>query len=240
MNRMLSVCFLVVMLVAGVGILAIRQAMARAGTQADLALRKGISVQMAASSNAAPMPEADNEIAWIVTVTADGRIYFSTKQVSADGLTEQMKIHPRNRTTKLYVKADVDAPFSSVRKVLRAAHVDLFDDAILLTSQPESAQSGTTVPPKGLELWFGTEDGSNPIKVEISSEQASTTLKVNHEAVAPSELQSRLGQIFDNRAGRIVLLKVSGQMQYSQVVHAIDASPAARASRVSMTVSPEV
>jgi biopolymer transport protein ExbD len=204
------------------------------------AMQKGVSVQMAASSNAEPMPAADQQDAWIVTVTADGKIYFGTDPVTADGLTEQMKIRPRNRAAKLYVKADADTPFSSVRQILRAARTDLFDDIVLLTSQPEAAQPGTIVAPKGLDVWIGTEAESNPVTVQIGSEQGSAILKINSESVALADLQKRLAQIFDNRAGRIVVLKASGQVQYARVIDAIDACRAAGASRVAMTVSPEI
>jgi biopolymer transport protein ExbD len=236
MKCLLSVCLAIL---AGVAIFAV------GGRGQVPALQKGVSVQMATSSNAVPMPEADNENAWVVAVTADARIYFGTDEVTSDGLTEQMKIHPRNRGAKIYVKADARAPFRSVRQVLRAAREDLFDDVILLTSQPESAQpgaaqSGTTVPPKGLEVWVGTESESNLVVVQIGSREGSSTLKINNEDVSPSALQDRLGQLFDNRAGRIVVLKATGQVPYAKVVHAIDACLAAGASRISITVSSEV
>jgi biopolymer transport protein ExbD len=187
------------------------------------------------------MPEADDENAWIVAVTADGRMYFGADQVSADRLTEQMKIHPRNRAAKLYVKGDAGAPFSSVRQALRAARADLFDDVVLLTSQPEPAQTGAIIQPKGLEVWIGNETGSNLVTVQIGSRDGSPTLRINNnEDVSTAALQGRLGQIFDNHAGRIVVLKAAGQVPYAQVVQTIDACRAAGASRVSMTVSPEV
>jgi biopolymer transport protein ExbD len=231
MKSLLFVCLAVS---AGIAIFAM------GGSGQAPALQKGISVQLATSSNAVPMPEADNENAWIVTVTTDGRTYFGSEQVTTDGLTDQMKIRPRNRAARLYIKADAGAPFRSVRQVLSAARVDLFDDVILLTLQQDAAQTDAVVSPKGLDVWIGSEDGPNPVTVQISSEQESTIFKVNHEAVVPSELQSRLGQLFDNRAGRIVVLKASGQVPYAQVVRAIDACRAAGASRVSMTVSTEV
>jgi biopolymer transport protein ExbD len=241
MKCLLSVCL---------AVLAETAIVAMGGSGQAPALQKGISVQMATSSNAVPMPEADNENAWIITVTTDGRIYFGPDRVTTEGLAEQMKIRPRNRAARLYIKADAGAPFSSVRQALSAARVDLFDDVVLLTSQPVAAQTGaivpptivtqTIVPPKGLDVWIGSEAGPNPLTVQISSEQESIILKVNHEAVAPAELQGRLGRLFDNRAGRIVVLRASGQVPYAQVVHAIDACRGAGASRVSMTVSPDV
>jgi biopolymer transport protein ExbD len=147
MKRLLSVCLSVL---AGVAIFAASK------PEQTLEMQKGISVQMAASRHAAPMPEADLENAWVVTVTTDGRIYFGVEAVTPETLTRQMQIRPRNRAAKLYVKADAGTPFRSVRQVLYAARVDLFDDVVLLTSQPEPAQPntivpGAIVPPEGLD-----------------------------------------------------------------------------------------
>jgi biopolymer transport protein ExbD len=236
MKCLLSVCLTVL---AGVAIFAASK------PEQTLAMQKGISVQMAASRHAAPMPEADLENAWVVTVTTDGRIYFGVEAVTPETLTRQMQIRPRNRAAKLYVKADAGAPFSSVRQVLYAARVDLFDDVVLLTSQPEPAQPntivpGAIVPPEGLEVWIGTEAGSNLIAVQIGSADGSATLKINNQPVAPAMLQSRLGHIFDDRGGRVVVLTAAGDVPFAQVVRAIDASRAAGASRVSMPITPEV
>jgi biopolymer transport protein TolR len=236
MKCLLSVCLSVL---AGVAIFA-----ANKPAQSP-SLQRGISVQMATSNHAAPMPEADWENAWIVTVTTDGQIYFGADPVSAEGLAEQMKIHPRNRDAKLYIKADAGTPFSSVSQVLHAARVDLFDNVVLLTAQPEAAQPGTITPPKGLDVWIGNEAGPNFVVVQIAADRGSATLgsatlKVGNKTVAPSALQGKLAQLFDNRAGRIVVLKASGQVTFAQLVQAIDACQGAGASRVTVTVSGEV
>jgi biopolymer transport protein ExbD len=204
------------------------------------ALQKGISVQMAASTHAAPMPEADQENAWIVTVTIDGQIYFGTDPVTAEDLAEQMKTHPRDRDTKLYVKADAGAPFNSVRRVLHAANADLFDNVVLLTSQPEAGQPGTIVSPKGLDVWIGNETGPNSVAVQINSREGSSVVRVNNETIALPTLQSRLAHLFDNHAPRIAALRVSGQVSHANVVQVIDACHAAGVSRVSITVSSDI
>ena len=66
MKYMLSVCLAVF---TGVTIFAAN------GRGQVPALQTGVSVQMVPSSHAAPMPEADNPDAWVITVTSDGRIY---------------------------------------------------------------------------------------------------------------------------------------------------------------------
>lgn len=203
-------------------------------------LQRGVGVQMAASNHATPMPEADRENAWIVTVTADGQVYFGTDQVAPEGLAEQMKMHPRSRDAKLYIKADAGAPFSSVRQVLHAARVDLFDDVVLLTAQPEAAQPGTIAQPRGLDIWIGSEAGSNFVAVQLGADQGSARLRVGGQEVSPSALPGKLAQLFDNRASRIVVLKASGQASYAEVVRTIDTSLGAGASRIVITVSPGV
>ena len=99
-------------------------------------------MQMAVTNNATPMPEADKQDAWIVAVTAPGQMYFGTEAVSAEQLSEEMKSHPRNRTAKLYIKADARAPYSTVKKTLQAAKEVMFDNAVLLTKQPEAPALG--------------------------------------------------------------------------------------------------
>jgi biopolymer transport protein TolR len=204
------------------------------------ALQRGVSVQMAVTNNAAPMPEADNNDAWIVTVDADGNVYFGIDPFTPSELAEKMKTIPRRRDQKLYVKADARAPFSSVQQVLNAARVDFFDDVVLLTAQPEAAHTGAIVAPKGLDVWIGNEAASNFVAVQIGGDQGSATLKVGNQTVAPSALQGKLAQLFDDRAERIVVLKASGQVAFAQLVKAIDACQGAGASRIALTVSGEV
>lgn len=118
-------------------------------------LQKGVSVQMAATSNAISMPEADNNDAWVITVTADGSLYFAADPMTPEALADWMKIHPRRREAKLYIKADARAPFASVKAALGPARSSNFEDVVLLTSQPGSHGPGTVAPPKGIEVLLG-------------------------------------------------------------------------------------
>jgi biopolymer transport protein ExbD len=187
-------------------------------------LRQGISVQMPPASSAASMPEADDENAWIVTVTADGSLYFGTNPVTPAGLVNEMKIHPRNREQKLYIKADARTPYADVEKALAAAHVDLFDESVLLTSQPGSSEPGTMVSPKGLEVLFAPPAGSQPAEVQlIHSGDHAPILKINNRQIPVPNLQNMLTQIFQNRPEKVALVKADGQLPFADVVHVIDA-----------------
>ena len=186
-------------------------------------LRLGISVQMPPASSAVPMPDADNENAWIVTVTADGSLYFGITPVTPASLVEEMKIHPRNREQKLYIKADARTPYANVEKALAASHVDLFEAAVLLTSAADSPQTGTMVSPKGLEVLLSAPAGSQPTEVQlINSGQQTPILKINNRQIPLTNLSNMLTQLFQNRPEKVVLVRGEGQLPFADVVHVID------------------
>jgi biopolymer transport protein TolR len=195
------------------------------------ALQKGVSVQMAVTNNATPMPEADKQDAWIVAVTAPGQMYFGTEAVSAEQLSEEMKTHPRNRTAKLYIKADARAPYSSVEKTLQAAKELMFGSAVLLTKQPEARALGMMVPPKGFDVSLTA--ASEAVVVQVSSSgQKVPELKVNSSAVSAANLQAALNQALQNRKQRVVIVKADPQLPFADVVHIIDAARSVGAEAV--------
>lgn len=215
MKCLLSVCLAV--LTTEAAILAI--------SGREQALQKGISVQMATSSHAVPMPEADRENAWIVTVTTDGQMYFGTEPVTAEGLKEAMRVTPRSREQNLYIKADARAPFASVRRAVEIARASLLEAPVLLTSQPQPAAPGKIVPPQGLEVISvpPASSGSGLTAVQISrSEHGASTLTVNDANVSWDALQSALKQTLQNQSTRVVVVKVGGRVPFAEVAHVID------------------
>ena len=116
------------------------------------AMQKGISVELAPTSSAVAVPDADNENAWIITATDTGRLYFGIEAVTPDTLAEKLKARPSHHPQKLYIKADARAPYASVVKVLDAAHTAGVASVTLLTTQPKTAQAGTVVPPEGIQM----------------------------------------------------------------------------------------
>lgn len=185
-------------------------------------LRKGISVQMAPTTNAVPMPEAEDEDAWIVTILRDGALYFGIDRVSISDLEAAMKSRPRNREQKLYIKADARAPFADVRRVLTAAHDAAFDAPVLLTSQTESAAPGTVVPPKGLEVQIAPHSNKATVVVQVNSGQPSPTIEVNEQKIPADALQDTLRRLLQNRSDTPVLVKTRGPVSFAAVVRAID------------------
>ena len=107
-NRVWSVALLVVV-----------TAMSAAPRSTAQAMQKGISVELARTSSAVPVPDADNPDALIITVTDTGGLYFGIDPVTPGSLAEKLKGR-LTRTQNLYIKADARAPYAHVVKVLDA------------------------------------------------------------------------------------------------------------------------
>jgi biopolymer transport protein ExbD len=115
-------------------------------------MQRGISVELAPTSSAVPVPEADKQDALIVSVTDTGALYLGIDSVTPDSLAAQLKDRLSRRTQGVYIKADARAPYASVVKVLDAARTAGVSAVTLLTNQPVAAQAGTAVPPQGIEM----------------------------------------------------------------------------------------
>jgi biopolymer transport protein ExbD len=186
-------------------------------------MQKGVRVELAVTNNASPMPEADNADAWIVAVTQNGSLYFGVDLVTPDGLLEEMIRRPRNREQKLYIKADSRAPLADIQKALAAARVDLFQEAVLLTSQAESAEPGAQVSPKGFDVLIGptVPAGIVATVVQLLDSAQRPVLKINDDPVSWSALQTILRQHFQKGDEKVVLLKADGQMPFAHLARAI-------------------
>ena len=184
-------------------------------------LQRGISVQMAQTSTATPMPEADNQDAWIVSVTADGTLYFGLDPVTPSELSDKMKSRPRNRDQRLYIKADARAQFADVRRVLTAAQEVYFNPAVFLASQASTA-SGAVVPPMGLEVQVGPHSNTATIVVQINAGQPSPMLELNDQPVAVTALPDSLRRLLENQGDTPVLVKTSGPVTFAPVLQVID------------------
>ena len=192
-------------------------------------LQKGVSVQMAATNNAQPMPAADNQGAWIITVTDDGTLFFGANAVTRASLLDEMIRTPRNRNQMLYIKADARAPFSKVEDALKAGRTVMFQSAALLTAQPKSPEPQPIEPPNGLQVEIGSGTASAPkaaVLEIVNSNGDIPTLKVNGKDVSWQNLSSKLEQIFLNHAERQVQVKADSSLPFEQVARAIDACEA--------------
>jgi biopolymer transport protein ExbD len=226
MNRILEVCLVAATFAASI---------TPASHAQSPALQKGISVQMPQTSNAAPVPEADNEDAWIVTVAADGSMYFGSDPVTATSLADEMKRRPRIREQKLYVKADARTAFAHVDTVLETGRSMFFDTAVLLTSQAESPAPGTIASPKGLEVMVGRALPAGTVTTVVqlrNSGQQRPALTINGDESSWSALESTLRRHFQNGDEKAVLVRADARLPFADVVQAVDACRASGAKVV--------
>jgi biopolymer transport protein ExbD len=192
-----------------------------AGVGKTQQLQQGVSVQMATTTGAASVPEADNQDAWIVTVTENDDLYFGVDPVTPQSLFDAMKTRPRNRGQDLYIKADGRTAFATITQVLKVAHADWFEKVVLLTNQSSGAQPGTIVPPKGLPIWVGPTPTPEAVVVEIGPGQGSATLTIDNQQVPFKVLRHKLDELLQSRSARVVVLK-PGQVPFADVAHVVD------------------
>jgi biopolymer transport protein TolR len=221
MSTMRFVCLLASTLATAAVLMAVAQ---------SPALQRGVSVQMAVTNHAAPIPDADNQNAWIVTVAADGSLYFGIDPVTPGDLADQMKARPRNREAKLYLKADARAQFASVKAALGMARASNFEEVVLLASQPESHASGTMVPPKGIEVQLEAPAGG-AIMVRLSDPAQGSTLTINDRRVTSPELGSTLKGLLHSHA-QVVQVEANDTVRFADVLRVIDEARAAGATVV--------
>jgi biopolymer transport protein ExbD len=191
-------------------------------------LRQGVSVQMARTTNAKPMPEADDQDAWVVAVTADGKLFFGTEALSDQGLVDLMTRTPRRRDQNIYIKADGRTAYANVEMALQAAHVVKFDQPILLTSQPESNPPGKVAPPRGLAVSLESNVPTErpAVSVEIRATQGTPTLSVNAQEIPWEDLSRVLTQLFQGQSRNVVQLEADGSVPFAYLARATDACSA--------------
>ena len=184
------------------------------------ALTKGVSVQMAQTTNAVAYPAADNADAWIVAVTAEGSLYFEVTLVTPEQLLEKMEVTPRLRDARLYIKADAHSTFSSLKTALGPARSAQFEDAVLLTSQPESHSQAGLVPPQGISVEIVPQK-TGAIDVRISRQAEVSQLMVNGKTIAWSDLEGTLKNLVRGR-DQVVQLEANDAVPFADLIRVLD------------------
>src|SRR5215510_4035317 len=147
MNRKLQACLVLLLMGAVAGAV-----FAQSGV--NVPLQRGVSVQLAVTSNAVAVPNADQPDALVVALTADGSIYLRADRVPTPDLADRVGRILSNRQDKtLYVKADARVPYARLVEVIDAVQKSGVEGLTFLTAQQDAADQGRRlVSPKGLEL----------------------------------------------------------------------------------------
>ena len=115
MNRRLQACLVSLMVGAISGAV-----FAQSG--GNVPLQRGVSVQLAVTSNAVAIPNADKQDALVVALTADGTIYLRGEPLPTPALADRVRSILSTRKDKtLYIKADARVPYARLVEVDRCA-----------------------------------------------------------------------------------------------------------------------
>jgi biopolymer transport protein TolR len=119
---------------------------------ANLPLQRGVSVQLAVTTNAVAVPNADRQDALVVALTADGTTYLHADRVPMPDLANRVRSTLSTQKDKtLYIKAGV--PYARLVEVMDAVQKSGVQCLTFLTAQQDAADQGKRlVSPKGLEL----------------------------------------------------------------------------------------
>jgi biopolymer transport protein ExbD len=195
-------------------------------TGAVQTMQRGISVQLPATRDAVPMPDADREDSSIVTVREDGSVYFGVDPMSPAALADTIKNSLSNRTeNKLYIKADARTPYANVMNVLRAVRTAGVQAPNLLTAQPDATEPGALTPPKGLAVLVGPASplGSETTVVQLlNSGQRWPTLRINNKQIPWASLRNALGHVLEGRGEKVVQVEAEGILPFADVVDVTD------------------
>lgn len=222
MKHVLEVCLIA--LVAG--------SFAPSSAAQSPAMQPGISVELVPTRNASPVPDADGEDAFIVTVTANSSIYLGVNPITLPQLTEKTRSTPFRRGRALYIKADGQTPYVAVLRVLEATDFRGMIPQVLLTNQSNSVGSVGIQPPEGLDVSVGSTipGGKIATAVQLSpSVEERPLLRINGDETSWSALESTLRSHFQNGDDKTVLVRADPRLPFADVVHAVDGCRAARA-----------
>jgi len=121
---------------------------------ADVPLQRGVSVQLAVTSNAVAVPNADKQDALVVALTADGTAYLRGEPLPTVSLADRVRSMLSTRKEKtLYIKADARVPYARLVEVIDAVQKSGVRGLTFLTAQQSAAnETRRPVSPRGLEL----------------------------------------------------------------------------------------
>jgi biopolymer transport protein ExbD/biopolymer transport protein TolR len=190
------------------------------------ALQKGISVEMAATRNAVPVPDADRENSLVLAVTQDGQIYLRADRITPAALTPRLRAATSTATEdKVYLKADARTSYAKVLQVLDSAKAAGVRSLVLLVSQSGPSRPGAMVPPKGLKVLVGSRPdyGQHVVVVNVLRSGAQRSrLEIENSQIPWASLQRTLADLLESQRNRVVIVNADGMLPFSDVVNVAD------------------
>jgi biopolymer transport protein ExbD len=187
-------------------------------------LRPGISVQLPVTHHAVTILDADKEDAVVIAVARNGEVYLGVTPTPPSALIEKLK-----GADTVYLKADANASYGNVQRVLGAIYGAGVKSLALLTSQP-SSHPGTIAPPEGLEVIIGSSSSAANVVQVLRSHEPEARVLVGNTSVARNKLKTALAQLMQGQHQKTVLVEADSTLPVSDVVSVIDECSSAGAT----------
>jgi biopolymer transport protein TolR len=101
-------------------------------------LQNKVNVDLAQSSNATPMDDANKEDSVVVAITRDSRVYLGQNQTSLANLGGEVRDMLENKTSKIvYFRADARAHYGTVMDAIDAVRTAGVEEVGMLTEQQQ-------------------------------------------------------------------------------------------------------
>ncbi|MGD0367934.1 MAG: biopolymer transporter ExbD [Acidobacteriaceae bacterium] len=101
-------------------------------------LQNKVNVDLAQSTNATPMDDANKEDSVVVAITRDSRVYLGQNQTSIANLGPQVRDELENKTSKIvYFRADARAHYGTVMDAIDAVRTAGVEEVGMLTEQQQ-------------------------------------------------------------------------------------------------------
>ncbi|MBA3973693.1 MAG: hypothetical protein C0504_05670 [Candidatus Solibacter sp.] len=169
--------------------------------------RKGVSVQMATSTNSVAVPDADQPDSLIVAVTRSGSVYLEVTNVTAEELGTKLGAELAAKTgRRVYLKGDARAALSTMAEVLNALRAAGVVAPVILTNQEAPVGPGGYLHPYGQEVWLGEPQGA----------PTSKSVRIGPAGVADEQLKARA------QREKLIVLQIEGVAEWGGVVRAAD------------------
>jgi biopolymer transport protein ExbD len=115
-------------------------------------LQNKVNVDLAQSTTATPMDDANKEDAEVVAITRDSRVYLGQNQVTLENLGSEVSSDLSNKTSKMvYFRADSRAHYGTVMDAIDAVRTAGVEEVGMLTQQPSATPATPNKPATGGE-----------------------------------------------------------------------------------------
>lgn len=216
-----------------------------------------VFVDLANAEHPVAMLDAGRDDAIIVAIVRDGAVFLGPNRVDPAELDRRIRGNRTDRTGEtMYLRADRRAKYRDVENAIETMRSAGAEEVGLLTrrredaGQPENSLwiGNPLLQSAGLEVSFpspktparGSSHPDRTIVVHvIYRPNAAPAYKINSADVAHADLQSRLNEIFADRAERVLFIKGDDDLNFSDIADVIDIGRASNVDHIGL-VTPGV